>query len=65
MGGKRTAGIALLIVGIIILILALAADVFGLGDVIGLGVSPGFGSYQIIGAVVGVIVAAIGAFLMR
>lgn len=60
MGGKRIAGIVLLIVGIIVLVLATAADV------IGLGLSPEqFGYRQIIGVIAGVIVAAVGLFLSR
>ena len=59
MGGKKIAGIVLLVVGIIVLILALAADSVGIGG------SPGLGYYQIGGAVGGVVIAAIGGFLMR
>ncbi len=57
MGSKKLAGIVLLVVGLVVLILALAADVFGIGG------SPGFGRYQIVGAVVGAIVAVVGLVL--
>jgi hypothetical protein len=58
MGGKKTAGIVLLVVGIVILLLSLVADP------IGFGTSPGFGSYQIVGAVVGAVVTVVGLVLM-
>ncbi len=57
MGNKKTIGIALLIVGVVVLIVSLAADVFGIGG------ATGFGYKQIIGALVGVIVAVIGFVL--
>ncbi len=60
MGGKRIAGTILLIVGIIVLVLSAAADVIGLGVSLGQ-----FGYRQIIGVIVGVIVAAVGLFLTR
>ena len=56
MGGK-TAGIVLLVVGIVILVLSLAADSIGIGG------SSGFGPYQIVGAVVGAIVTIVGLIL--
>jgi len=56
MGGK-TAGIVLLVVGIVILVLSLAADSIGIGG------SAGFGPYQIVGAVVGAIVTIVGLIL--
>ena len=52
---KRTIGIALLAVGVVLLIGSLAADV--------LGGASGFGYKQIIGAVAGVIVAVVGFVL--
>ena len=58
MGNKKTIGIALLAVGVIVLIASLAADVIGLGGAIG-----AFGYKQIIGAVVGVVVAVVGFVL--
>jgi len=54
---NKTLGNILLVIGIIILIF------FVLVDVIGIGVDPGFGYKQIIGVVVGVVVAGIGWFL--
>ena len=57
MGSKRMAGIVLLVVGLVILVLALAADMVGVG-----GFS-GFGRYQIAGAVVGAIAAVAGLVL--
>jgi hypothetical protein len=58
MGDKKTIGIALLAVGVIVLIVSLAADAVGVGSAAG-----AFGYKQIIGAVVGVIVAVIGFIL--
>ncbi len=57
MGGKKTIGIVLLVVGIVVLLLSLVADP------IGIGVRPGFGSYQIVGAIVGAIVTVVGLVL--
>ncbi len=57
MDSRKLAGIVLIVVGLVVLILALAADVFGIGG------APGFGRYQIAGAVVGVIVAVVGLIL--
>lgn len=57
MGGKKTAGIILLVVGIVVLILSLAADPIGIGS------RPGFGPYQMVGTVVGAIVTVVGLVL--
>ena len=58
MGNKKTIGIALLVVGVIVLIVSLAADAIGIGGAVG-----AFGYKQIIGAVVGVVVAVVGFVL--
>jgi hypothetical protein len=57
MGIKKTIGIALLAIGGIVLIVSVLADVIGLGG------ATAFGYKQIIGAVVGAIIAAIGFVL--
>ena len=57
MGGKKTAGITLLVVGIAVLLLSLVADPIGIGG------SPGFGSYQIVSTIVGAIVTVVGLVL--
>jgi hypothetical protein len=57
MGGKKTTGIVLLVVGVIVLLLSLVADPIGIGG------SPGFGYYQIGGTVVGAIVTVVGLVL--
>ena len=57
MGSKKTAGIVLLVVGIVVLLLSLAADPIGIGG------WPGFGRDQIIGTIAGVIVAVVGLVL--
>ena len=58
MGGRRTAGIVLLVVGIIVLVLSLFADTVGLG-----GSNSVFGPYQIAGTVIGAILAVVGLVL--
>jgi hypothetical protein len=55
MGGK-TAGIVVLVVGIVILLLSLLADVLGIG-------TPGFRIQQIAGTVVGAVVTVVGLIL--
>jgi len=57
MEGKKTAGIILLVAGIVILALSLAADPLGIG------VSPEFGWRQITGAIVGAIAIVVGLVL--
>jgi hypothetical protein len=57
MGGKKTVGIVLLVVGIVILVLALAADPIGIGG------NPDFGRIQIISTIVGAIVTVVGLIL--
>jgi hypothetical protein len=54
---KKKWGVVLLIAGIILLILSLGADIFGVGAV------PGYGYKQIAGIVVGVIMAIAGYIL--
>lgn len=49
-------GYGLLIVGIVLALASLLADVVGVG-------AEGFGTYQIVGLIVGIVVAAIGAYL--
>ena len=56
MAGKKNIGILFIIVGLIVLVLSLILDY--------IGGSPGFGKYQIIGSIVGVIVTAVG-FLLK
>ena len=51
---KKSLGNALLIVGILIALASLLADIIGIGD------SPGFGRYQIMGLIVGVIISYVG-----
>ena len=56
MGGKKTAGIVLLVVGIVVLLLSLLAYPLGIGG-------PTFGPYQIAGTVAGAIVTVVGLVL--
>ena len=58
MGGKKTVGIGLIVVGIVIVVLMLMADQIGIG-------SPehGIGRMQKLGAVVGAVMAIGGAVL--
>jgi hypothetical protein len=57
LGNKKTAGIALLVAGIVILVLSLVANSIGLGN------PSVFGWIQIVGAIVGAIAAVAGLFL--
>ena len=54
---KKNLGIALLVVGIVVLLLSLTADM------IGIGARPGFGPYQILGAAAGMVAAVTGFIL--
>ncbi len=55
---KTITGIILLAAGVIVLVLSLAADCIGLGS------SPGFGYWQIIGVVAGAVVTVAGLVLL-
>ncbi len=55
---KEAVGIVILVVGIVVLVLSLAADF------IAAGAYSGFGYQQVIGVILGVIVGAVGLFLM-
>jgi hypothetical protein len=55
MGGK-TAGIVVLVVGIVVLLLSLLAYPIGIGG-------PAFGPYQIAGTIVGAVLVVIGLVL--
>ena len=61
MKGGKIAGIVLLIVGVIGLVISVIADFIGVGFI---GASAGFGTIQIIGTALGVILIGIGAFLI-
>jgi len=54
---KKTIGFLLIILGVIVLVVSLAADTLGIGS------GNGFGWKQILGTVVGVIVALGGVWL--
>jgi peptidoglycan/LPS O-acetylase OafA/YrhL len=54
---RRTVGLTLAVVGLIVGLL------FALADAIGLGGSPGFGRSQIIGIVVGVVILIVGVVI--
>jgi hypothetical protein len=56
MGNKKTIGIALIVIGAVVLVVSLAADAIGIGG------APGFGYKQIIGTVAGVVIAVIGYY---
>ena len=59
MKGKKTLSIILFVLGIVLLVLSLAADVIGLGG------SAGFGGVQIAGILLGVLAAVVGLLMMR
>ena len=56
---KKRLGVALIIIGIIILLISLLADPLGIGGY------PGIGTKQTIGLIIGVIIAIIGFILRR
>ncbi len=58
MQSNKTASIILLVVGVGLLVVSLLADVIGIGD------DPGFGRQQTAGTAAGVIIAAIGLYLI-
>ena len=59
MTSKRTIGIALLVVGVILLIVSAGADVIGLGG------GGRFGSQQILGTIAGLILIVAGVVYSR
>ena len=56
---KKTAAVALLVVGVLLFLVAAAADPLGIGG------SPGIGLKQLAGIVVGVVLAAVGIGRLR
>ena len=56
---KKAQGVVLLVVGVLLFLLSLAADPLGVGA------APGLGWKQIVGAVVGVVLAGAGMTLQR
>ena len=58
MKAKKIAGIIVLVVGIVVLILSILADLIGVGG------APGYGTRQIVGTIVGAVMAAVGLFLL-
>jgi len=54
---KKVVGFVLTVVGIIVLLLSLFADLIGIGGY------PGIGSRQIVGIIIGVVIIAIGSIL--
>ena len=56
---KKTMGISLIVVGVIVLLLSILADVFGIGA------TASFGYRQIIGSILGLILVVIGFVLNR
>jgi hypothetical protein len=58
MKARKTIGILLLVLGILLLLL------FAIADILGIGVNPDFGVWQITGTLVGAIVAIIGLVML-
>ena len=56
---KINASVVVLVIGVGLLLVSLLADVVGIGD------DAGFGPQQTMGTVAGVVVIAIGAYLMN
>ena len=59
MNRKKTIGVLLLVLGILLLIFSILADVIGIGG------APGFGYKQILGAIVGLLAAIRGYFVVK
>jgi uncharacterized membrane protein len=57
MMSKRTIGFLLIALGVILALISLAADVIGIGQ------KPGIGGVQILGAVIGVVMAIVGVWI--
>lgn len=60
---KNSLGKILLVIGVIIIIISLIADIIGIGNIIGLSQNPSFGPVQIGGVLVGIILGGIGWYL--
>jgi hypothetical protein len=56
---KKAQGVVLLVVGVLLFLVSLAADPLGVGA------APGLGWKQIVGAVVGVVLAGAGMTMQR
>lgn len=56
---RKTTGVVVLVVGVLLFLVAATADTLGIGG------APGFGWKQITGVVVGVVAAAAGMNLLR
>ncbi len=56
---RKAQGVVLLVVGVLLFLLSLAADPLGVGA------APGLGWKQIVGAVIGVVLAGAGMTLQR
>ena len=54
---RKTLGIVLMVIGILLVVVSLVADMLGIGSV------PGFGWKQLLGTAVGVIVALVGIWM--
>jgi len=59
MKGKKTLYLAMIVAGVVIVVLALAADYIGIGN----AGTPALGLRQIVGAIVGAVVAIAGLIL--
>lgn len=59
MGWKKTVGIVLIVLGVLLVVLSVLADRIGIGS------AAGFGYKQIIGVIVGVIAGIRGLFLLK
>lgn len=58
MSSKNITGVALLVVGVVIVIVSLGADYIGVGGF------PGFGFKQVIGTIVGAVLIGVGLVLL-
>ena len=58
MSGKKTTGMVLLVAGVVIVIVSVAADYIGMGGF------PGFGYKQITGTILGIVMIVVGLALL-
>jgi hypothetical protein len=56
---KKTVAVVLLVAGVLLFLVSVAADSLGIGG------NPGFGNKQLAGVVVGVVIAAVGLVRLR
>ena len=62
---KKTSSIVVIVLGALLLLVSLTADITGLGDDVELSLLQTFGPRQMIGTFVGIVVLAVGVYLYK